>query len=162
MSDNKKSPVPKGMHTVTPQIWFDGNCREAIDFYQKALGMKLISDIIPGPGGEGVLYALLAFGSSKLIVADSLDDQWEHSAEKGTTVSFYVYVADADAVFNRAVEEGAEALMPMIDAFWGDRSGQIRDPFGHIWYIATKIEEVSHYEIKERHKDYVEKKKKAP
>ena len=129
------SPVPEGMSTITPHLWFNGNCAEAVEFYQRALGARLQGDIIPGPQG-GVWHAMMSIGDSKIMAADA-EGAHEHGPEDHTTVGFFLYVHDCDAWYDRAVEAGCTVIDPIEDMFWGDRVGKVKDPYGHTWAFAT-------------------------
>ena len=130
-------PVPDGMHTITTHLWFNGNCGQAVEFYQKALGAELASPVVPGPDGKGVMHAMLRIGDSHVMLADTWPGAWEKGPEGGATAGLWVYVEDCDALYQRAVDAGSEVVMPMNDAFWGDRFGKVKDPFGHCWAIAS-------------------------
>ena len=130
-------PVPEGMNTVTTQLWFNGNCAEAVDFYQKAFGAELASPVVPGPGGTGVMHAMLKLGNSQLMMADAWPGSWETGPQGNTTAGLFLYVDDCDKMFTRATESGCDVIFPMADMFWGDRMGKVKDPFGHAWGIAT-------------------------
>lgn len=137
MAQKAPSSVPQGMHTVTPHFWFNGNCREAINYYQKALKAELIGQIFPTPDGQGVWHAMMKIGDSTIMMADAQPGGWEKGPENNSTMSLWLYVDDCDTLFNNAVKNGWEIKMPITDAFWGDRMGQLKDPFGHCWTIAT-------------------------
>ena len=137
MAKKASKPVPEGMQTITPQLWFDGDCHQAIDFYQKAFNAKLATPPVPDPGGQSVMHAMLSIADSSIMMADAWPDGWEHGAGKGTTGSLWIYVEDCDAWFKQALDAGCTMLMPLEDMFWGDRLGKVKDPFGHCWTIAT-------------------------
>ena len=137
MPQKAEKPIPEGMHNVTMHFWFNGNCREAIEFYRKAFNAEMMTEIVPSPDGKGVWHATLKIGDSPIFLADAGPGNWEHGPREGTTVGVFLYVEDCDAVFKQVVEAGAEVLMPMEDMFWGDRMGKVKDPFGHTWAIAT-------------------------
>jgi PhnB protein len=105
--------------------------------------------VMPGPGGKGVMHGEIKIGDSIIFLADEFPNTSLASPEKlgGTTVSFHLYVPDADALFNQAVAAGAKVTMPMSNMFWGDRFGKLTDPFGHDWSIATHIEDVTPEEM---------------
>ncbi len=130
-------PVPEGMHTITPHVWFAGKCGEAIEFYQKAFGAELAAPTALGPDGKSVMHAMLKLGTSHLMMADAWPGQWEQAPQGSSTAGLFVYVENCDALFDRATKAGCEVLFPMADMFWGDRMGKLKDPFGHCWAIAT-------------------------
>jgi uncharacterized glyoxalase superfamily protein PhnB len=140
------SPIPEGMHSLTPHIV----CRDAnaaMDFYVSAFG-AVDSGRLPGPDGR-LMHGMMKIGDSSLMLVDE-NPEWNMSsplALGGTPVTLHLYVADADAALAQAVEAGATLTMPAADMFWGDRYGQVRDPFGHTWSIATHIRDVSPEEI---------------
>jgi len=143
------SPIPPGYHTITPYLIVD-NAAAAMDFYQKAFGAVEILRL-SGPE-EKIGHAELQIGNSRFMLAD------EHpimgfvgpNTLGGTTISLLVYVPDVDGVYHQAIKAGAKMLKPIQDQFYGDRSGSIVDPFGHIWTLATRKEEITNEEIKER------------
>ncbi|HXV45794.1 MAG TPA: VOC family protein [Nitrososphaera sp.] len=141
------SPVPKGYHTITPGLAVR-NAAEAIDFYKKALGAKEKMRM-PGPDGK-VMHAELQIGDSSIMLGEE-NVQMNHLSPlslNGSPVGLYVYVSDADKVFDQAIRVGATAAMPMMDQFWGDRAGMITDPFGHKWWIATHRRNLTPKEMK--------------
>lgn len=140
----KVNPVPQGFHTLTPHIIVRG-AGQAIDFYKKAFGAEEIMRM-PGPDGQSVMHAELKIGDSHLMVCD----EWPGSDHcvspaklKGTAVKLHLYVEDTDAFMQRAEKAGATVTMPAMDAFWGDRYGGLRDPFGHEWGVATHIKDMT-------------------
>lgn len=135
-------PIPEGMHSLTPHIV----CRDApaaMDFYIRAFGAR-DGGRLAGPDGK-LMHGLLWIGDSALMLVDE-NPEWGMSSPlslEGTPVVLHLYVEDVDAALARAVEAGATLTMPAADMFWGDRYGQVRDPFGHAWSIATHIRDVS-------------------
>ena len=141
--------VPTGYHTITPSLIVrDGAV--AIEFYQRALGATL-KRRMDMPNGK-IMHAELSIGDSSFMLGEESSDWGTLSPLSlgGTPTTLQVYVADADATFNQAVAAGGEVLFPMTDQFWGDRSGSFKDPFGHKWMIATRVEEVSEDEMQRR------------
>ena len=145
----KVKPVPDGYHTVTPYLIVDG-AAAAIEFYKKAFGAEELFRM-PMPGGR-VAHAELQVGSSRIMLADEFPemDARGPKARGGTPVSVLLYVTDCDAVFNRAVAAGGKVKRPMKDQFYGDRSGTLEDPFGHVWSVSTHKEDLSMEEIGRR------------
>lgn len=144
-------PVPEGLHTLTPTLAVDG-AAEAIDFYKEAFGAKERMRI-PGPEGK-IGHAELEIGDSVLMLADVFP-QFRLMPPRqlgATTMGLFLYVEDVDAVVQQAVGAGAEITMPVQDMFWGDRFGQVTDPFGHVWQVATHKEDVPPAEMEERAK----------
>jgi len=150
----KVDPIPQGYHSVTPSLVIRG-AREAIEFYKKVFGAEVIS-LQDRPDGK-VMHATIKIGDSILMVADECPPHQGHETGcvrspadlGGTTVNLYLYVSDADAVFNKAVAYAAVVSMPVTDMFWGDRVGMFKDPFGHFWAVAAHIEDVSPEKLKE-------------
>lgn len=147
MSEQVK-PVPEGFHTLTPAIVVR-EAAKAIEFYKTAFGAEEIARL-DGPGGT-VAHAELRIGNSMLMLSDECPEFGAQGPEAfgGSPVSLCLYVEDCDAVFNRAVEAGATVKKPLEDQFWGDRYGQVADPFGHTWSVLTHIKDVSADEMKQ-------------
>lgn len=144
--------VPEGYTSVTPYLIVSG-ARRAIDFYQRAFGACLRL-CLPGAGG-GVAHAELAIGSSVVMLADEfpgLEARCPRSLG-GSPVSLLIYVDDVDTVYDDAIAAGATPLRPLENRFYGDRAGQVRDPFGHIWTLASRIEAVTAEQLAERMED---------
>jgi PhnB protein len=142
-------PIPDGYPRVTPYLVIDG-ANDAIDFYTAVLGAKERMRM-PTPEGK-VGHAELELGDSLIMLADEFPEMDARSPKTvgGTPVSMLVYVEDADGVFDRAIEAGAKELQPVEDKFYGDRSGQFEDPFGHQWSVATHVEDVAPEEMAKR------------
>ncbi len=138
MAGNVK-PVPEGTHTLTVHLMVREGTK-AVEFYQKALGAKLLH-VHNTPDGK-VMHAALKIGDSQFALADEFPGMSLPAPQTlgGTSVVMNVYVEDVDALFNQAVAAGATARMPLTNQFWGDRYGQITDPFGHIWALATHVD----------------------
>jgi uncharacterized glyoxalase superfamily protein PhnB len=136
------APVPEDFHTITPQLVVQGVAR-AIEWYTTALGAnELLRNL--APDGKSIMHAELLLGDSRFFVVDEFPGSMASPATLGgTPVTLHLYVSDVDAVFDRAVEAGAQVLMPVADQFWGDRYGMLADPFGHRWSIASRIEDLS-------------------
>ncbi len=140
-------PIPSGYHTVTPSFTFKDSAK-AIEFYTRAFGAKVL-DRLPGLDGRGTMHATLKIGNSIVMMGDEMPGAGCASAETlgACPINLYVYVADVDAAFAQAVAAGGTPTMPLADAFWGDRVGQIKDPFGYSWMIATHKRDLSNDEI---------------
>ena len=143
-------PIPEGYSTVTPALTVRG-AAQAIEFYTHAFGARELGRM-PAPDGQRIWHAELQIGGARLMLADEFPDMGGHAPEAlgGTPVSLHLYVEDADAVVRRAAEAGATILQPLMDVFWGDRYGKLKDPFGHEWSIATHLEDVSEEEMRRR------------
>ena len=145
----KVKAVPEGTHTITAHlIARDGN--KAIEFYKKAFGAE-VKDVHHSPDGK-VMHAELKIGDSKLLLADEFPEFGSKSPQSlgGSPVVLNIYVEDVDALFNRAVAAGATVTMPLANQFWGDRYGQVVDPFGHHWALGAHIEDVAPDELARR------------
>ena len=139
-------PVPEGFHTMTPQLTLD-DAAKTIDWYKKALGAQEISRSL-GPDGK-IMHAELAIGNSRFMVNDVMMGKGPKGFG-GSPASFWLYVDDSDALFKRAVNEGATIQMPMDNQFWGDRAGAVADPAGYTWWISTRTEDLTQDEIRKR------------
>ncbi len=134
-------PIPEGFRTVTPHL-VCGDAAAAIAFYQQAFGATDIGRMNMPNGKIG--HAEIRIGDSRLMLADAFPEYGSNDplVLKGSPVVIHLYVEDADAAWARATAAGATPIMPLADAFWGDRYGQVQDPFGHRWSIATHQREV--------------------
>jgi PhnB protein len=143
------NPIPEGYPRVTPYLIVDG-ASAAIDFYRDVLGATERMRM-PAPNDK-VGHAELQLGDSLIMLADETPDMDALGPKSvgGTPLMLHVYVEDADAVFERAVREGAKALRQVEDRFYGDRSGEFEDPFGHRWSVATHVEDVPPEEMERR------------
>jgi len=144
-------PIPEGYHSVTPYLIIKG-AAEAIDYYKKAFGATELFRI-PGPNGK-VGHAEIKIGDSIIMLADEHPELGYQGPQTlgGTPVSIMIYVEDVDTIFNQAVDGGGTVKEAVVDKFYGDRSGTVIDPFGHIWHIATHKEDVSMEEMERRAK----------
>lgn len=145
-------PIPEGYNTVTPYLAVD-DAAEAIDYYEKAFGAKERGRM-EAPGGK-IGHAELEIGDSLVMLSDALPQFSTKSPNElgGTSVSMFLYVEDVDAVVKQAVDAGATVTMDVADQFWGDRFGVVQDPYGHLWSIATHVEDVPPEEMAERAKE---------
>jgi PhnB protein len=144
-------PIPEGYHTATPYLAVD-DAAEAIEYYKKAFGAKERGRMETPDGKIG--HAELQIGDSVVMLSDPLPQATTRTPKElgGTSASVFLYVEDVDAVVKDAVDAGASVTMEVADQFWGDRFGTIADPFGHLWSIATHIEDVPPEEMAERAK----------
>jgi PhnB protein len=142
-------PIPAGYHSVTPYLCIDG-ATEAIAFYKKAFGAKERMRM-DAPGGK-IGHAEIMIGDSIIMMADEFPEMEFRSpkARGGTPVTLHIYVKNVDQAFPRAIEAGATVKQPVKNQFYGDRSGTLEDPFGHIWHLSTHVEELSMKEIRKR------------
>lgn len=142
-------PIPEGYHSVTPYLVVNGGA-QAIDFYKRAFGATELFRM-EGPDGK-VGHAEIRIGNSPVMLADEYPDMGFRSPRSlgGAGVSLMVYVEDVDSQFRQAIAAGAKELRPVKDQFYGDRSGTLEDPFGHVWTISTHKEDVSSEEMRRR------------
>lgn len=149
---NAVKAIPEGYHVLTPYLICDG-AAGAIRFYERAFGAKEAFPPIPAPGGR-IAHAELKIGDSVLMLADEQPEMGFRGprAHGGTPVSLLLYVADVDATFRAAVDAGARVLREVKDQFYGDRTGTLEDPFGHVWTVATHVEDVPPEELERRMK----------
>ena len=142
-------PIPEGYHSVTPYLAVD-DAAQAIEYYKKAFGARERVRM-PAPDGK-IGHAELEIGDALVMLADP----FPHSTARpptelgGTSVGVHMYVEDVDATVKQAVDAGATVTMEVADQFWGDRFGAVTDPFGHVWTIATHVEDLTPEEIAER------------
>jgi PhnB protein len=143
---NKAQAIPKGYHTVTPSIFVAGAVK-AIDFYKKALGAEEVMRFL-GPDGK-IMHAEIRIGDSTIMLGDEMPEHGGKSPKSygGTPVSFFVYGENVDAAWKRAIDAGAKQIMPLEDQFWGDRTGCVEDPFGHRWWLAQHIKDMTKQEL---------------
>ncbi len=149
--------IPKGYHTITPSLVVKGADR-AIEFYKKAFGGEEVLRMA-GPDGKSVMHAEIRIGDSIFFVGDEAPNMGCRAPQSlgGSTGVLHLYVHDADAAFKKAVAAGAKEVMPVADAFWGDRYGQVEDPFGHRWGLATPKDELTPEEVRQRAKEFFAK-----
>ena len=145
----KVQPIPAGYHSVTPYLSIRG-AADAIEFYKKAFGAKEIMRM-PGPGGS-IGHAEIRIGDSRIMLADEFAamDFLSPKARGGTTVTIHLYMKDVDTAIARASAASAKVVRPVQDQFYGDRTGSLEDPFGHVWHISTHKEDVPMAELKRR------------
>lgn len=142
-------PIPDGYHTVTPYLIIK-DAVKALDFYRRAFGAKELFRMTDPNGRIG--HAEIQIGDSRIMLADEMPQMSYRSPQSlgGTPVSILLYVNDVDSQFATAVTAGASVTQPVRDQFYGDRSGTLTDPFGHVWTIATHKEDVPHDELTRR------------
>lgn len=148
--------IPEGYHSVTPYLIIDGAAK-ALDFYKKAFGATEVMRMEDPKGRIG--HAEIKIGDSHVMLADEYPEMGYRgpSSLGGAGVSLMVYVDDVDATFRQALAAGAQELQPLKDQFYGDRSGTLKDPFGHVWTIATHVEDVPPAEMERRAKEFMQK-----
>jgi PhnB protein len=143
------SSVPEGYHSVTPYLICAG-AAQAIDFYKRVFGASELMRI-PEPDGS-VGHAEIKLGDSTVMLADEFPERGIRGPRSigGSAVSLVVYVPDVDATVEKAVAAGAKLTRPVKDQFYGDRSGTLEDPFGHVWHVSTHIEDLTPEELAKR------------
>jgi PhnB protein len=141
MTSTETNHIPAGLAPVVPQLVIAG-AQAAIEFYERAFGAQLLH-AMPGPKGS-IMHAAIRIGEATLFLSDATE------FAKPTASNTYVYLADVDATFERAVKAGAAVLAPLTNMFWGDRWGMVADPFGNTWQLGRHIEDVSPEEMQRR------------
>jgi PhnB protein len=154
MAKKKVRPIPKEYHVVTPGLCVQ-NVPGFIAFCKKVFGAK-VPVLMKGPGNS-IMHAEVAIGDSRIMVGEEMPGWPTKSAKTlgGASSSLYVYVPKCDAIFKKALAAGASVRMPCTDMFWGDRYGQVEDPFGNVWGIATHVEDVPPKEMTKRGKAWM-------
>lgn len=142
-------PVPEGYHSITPYLYVSDG-KGAIEFYKRAFGAVELFRM-DGPNGT-IGHAELRIGDSAIMLADEHPEMGARSPKTigGSPMSLLLYVENVDQVVERAVQEGATIVRPVANQFYGDRSGGVMDPFGHTWFVATHVEDVSPEEMQRR------------
>lgn len=142
-------PIPDGYHSVTPYLSIKG-AAQAIEFYKRAFNATELFRLVAPSGDIG--HAEIKIGDSPVMLADPCEEGAFRNPQTlgGSSVGLHVYVEDVDTLFARAVDAGAKAVRPVQDQFYGDRTGTLEDPFGHIWFLATHKEELTPEEINRR------------
>jgi PhnB protein len=142
-------PVPEGYRTATPYLIVKG-AADAIEFYKHTFGATEMLRMADSQGRVG--HAEIKIGDSVIMLADEHPSMGYRGPRTlgGSSVSILLYLEEVDRVFERAVRAGGRALRPVADQFYGDRSGTLEDPFGHVWTVATHVEDVSPEEMKRR------------
>lgn len=138
---------PPEYHTILPHL-IVSPCAEAIDFYKKAFGAEETFRM-PGPDGRSIMHAEIRIGDSAIMLADEMPGMTSKTPKGlgGSPVTIHIYTKDCDAVMKQAEEAGATVTMPAMDAFWGDRYGRLKDPFGHEWSVAHRVKVLSPEEV---------------
>jgi PhnB protein len=149
-------PIPDGYHSVTPYLIVKGAAK-ALDYYKQALGATELFRV-DGPGGT-VGHAEIKIGDSIVMLADEFPQMGFRGPEAlgGSPVGLMIYVPDVDTQFAQALAAGGTMVKPLQNQFYGDRSGTIRDPFGHLWTISTHVEDVSPEEVARRAAEWAKK-----
>jgi len=146
----KVKAVPAAMHTITPHLVVR-DATKAIEFYRRAFSAE-VKGVHHMPDGK-VMHAELKIGDSTVMLADEFPGMGSCTSPQtlgGTTISLYLYWENVDELFKQAVAAGATVLMPLTNEFWGDRYGQVKDPFGHTWALGQHVEDVPPEEVERR------------
>jgi uncharacterized glyoxalase superfamily protein PhnB len=138
--------IPAGYHSLTPSFTFKDS-KKAIEFYKKAFNATVL-DTFPGLDGKGIMHATLKIGDSIFMMGDEMPQCKSAESIGGSPISLFLYVQDADAAFKQAVAAGATVTMPVAEMFWGDRAGNVKDPFGYQWMIATHKRDMTKEQIR--------------
>lgn len=143
----KVAPIPPGHATVTAHLIVDG-AAEAMDFYKKAFGAKILGKM-PFGDGKRLMHGAMRIGDSMVYLVDTIEEfgMKGPKALGGSVVTLHLFVPNVDKAFARAVEAGCTPTMAPADMFWGDRYGKVRDPFGHDWSLATHIKDMTPKEM---------------
>ena len=141
-------PIPDGYHTLTPFLTVR-DAERAIEFYKQAFGAKE-RGVMKGPDGK-VMHAEIMIGDSIIMLSDEFPEFGAVSPQSigGSAMGLHIYLDGVDAALERAVKAGAQVEMPVMEQFWGDRYGKLKDPFGHKWSIATHTKDLSMDEMKQ-------------
>ena len=152
----KVNPIPADYPGITPYLSVKG-AADAIEFYKKAFGAIEIMRL-PGPDGT-IGHAEIKIGNALVMLADESPDYGNLSPKTlgGSPVRLHMYVEDVDAFFEKAIAAGAKVLIPIANQFYGDRSGRLEDPFGHVWLVSTHVEDVAPEEMQRRMEEYSKK-----
>lgn len=144
--------IPQGFSSITPHLVIK-DCENALEFYKKAFGSQEIYRS-KMPDGR-IMHAMIQIGNSFVMMTDEFPDMGAVGPNTlgGTSTALQIYTEDADKLFKQAIDAGAIQIMPIADMFWGDRYGQIQDPYGHRWAIATHTRDVSPEEMEKAAKE---------
>ena len=148
----KVKPIPAGYHSITPYLVIKGAAK-AIDYYKKAFGAKEIMRMATPDGSVG--HAELKIGDSIVMMGEEVPQMGYRAPQASTPVGLMLYVDDVDRVFQQAIAAGGRVDKEVQNQFYGDRSGTLYDPFGHMWTVATHVEDVSEEEMKQRMAKYM-------
>jgi PhnB protein len=152
--------IPDGYHSVTPYLMIQGAAK-AIEFYKRAFGAEEIMHM-DGPDGK-ITHAEIKIGDSRIMLSDEMSGAACRSPQSlgGSTASVFVYLENVDSVFDQAVKAGAKVVMAPSDQPWGDRFSTVTDPFGHVWSLATHVEDVTPEEMSRRMQEMMAQRAKA-
>jgi PhnB protein len=140
-------PIPEGYHSITPYLGIQ-QAAEAIDFYKKAFNASEVMRLTMPDGNIG--HAELRIGDSAIMLGTPCDQGPLSNPQQAVSIGLHLYVTDVDQSFRQALDAGAQSVSEVKDQFYGDRSGTLRDPFGHLWFLATHKEDLSEEQIRQR------------
>lgn len=141
-------PIPEGYHSITPYLGID-KAAEAIEFYKKAFGATEIMRLDMPDGKIG--HAELRIGDSAIMLASPCGEMaFGSPGKEHTSVALHLYVNDVDAQYKQAVAAGGVVISEPKDQFYGDRSGTLKDPFGHVWFLASRKEDLTVEQVRQR------------
>ncbi|WP_454846302.1 VOC family protein [Pseudomonas farris] len=143
-------PIPEGYHSITPYLGIQ-KAAEAIDFYKKAFGATEVMRLSMPDGGIG--HAELRIGDCPIMLGTPCDQGPLSNPDKSPSVGLHLYVNDVDKSFKQAIDAGATQVSEVKDQFYGDRSGTLKDPYGHLWFLATHKEDLTQEQIEQRAKE---------
>lgn len=146
--------TPEGFQSVTPNLTFK-DTKKALEFYKKALSAEIL-EVLPMPDGNGTMHATMKIGNSILMMGDEMPNCPSAETLGGSAISLFIYVPDVDTAFKQAIAAGATETMPVMDMFWGDRCGNLADPFGYTWMIGTHVRDMTPEEIQQGAKAFFE------
>jgi PhnB protein len=147
-------PVPEGYTSITPYLTVD-DAKGAIEFYTRAFGATE-RGVMAAPDGK-IAHAELQIGDAVIMLSDKFPQSACQTPKElgGTTVAIFLFVEDVDSVVQDAADAGATITMQPENQFWGDRLGQVTDPFGNVWQIATRVEELTPDEVEARGREFM-------
>jgi PhnB protein len=150
----KVSPIPEDFRTITPHLVVKGVAR-AVEFYRQAFGAEELYRNL-APDGVSIIHSELLLGDSRYFINDEFPEHGVFAPDgtRGSGVTLHLYVPDVDSFYQRAVAAGAEVIFPLADCFWGDRYAIVKDPFGHRWSVASRIEDLSPSDIQAKAKAF--------
>lgn len=140
-------PIPEGYHSITPYLGIQ-QAAEAIEFYKKAFNASEVMRLTMPDGNIG--HAELRIGDSAIMLGTPCDQGPLSNPQQAVSIGLHLYVTDVDQSFRQALDAGAQSVSEVKDQFYGDRSGTLRDPFGHLWFLATHKEDLSEEQIRQR------------
>ncbi|MGH8385188.1 MAG: VOC family protein [Pseudomonas sp.] len=143
-------PIPEGYHSITPYLGIQ-KAAEAIEFYKKAFGAIEVMRLAMPDGGIG--HAELRIGDCPIMLGTPCDQGPLRNPEQSPSVGLHLYVTDVDKSYKQAIEAGGTVVSEVKDQFYGDRSGTLKDPYGHLWFLATRKEDLTQEQIEQRAKE---------